>query len=112
MSSVRNIFRTFLTSMTSSMEETQNVLCKRNTEYVPMENMLPHVKSVLLMPSPLIKINTHCADEKNDLHKLLQFTPGEGKFNYYSIQEIFIIFSYTQHLMCRIYYIYDLYSYT
>lgn len=78
--SARNIFKTFLTSLGDTMKETQSVSCERNNaEHLSGTNVLPLVKSVLLMPSPLIKIDTNCADEKNDLHELLQFTPGEGR---------------------------------
>lgn len=51
--------------------------CKKNIDHMSGENVLPFVNSVLLMPSPLIKINTNCADEMNDLQKVLQLTPGE-----------------------------------
>lgn len=78
--SVHNVFETFLTSIVGSTEETQSALCERNMGHISREeNVLPFVTNVLLMPSPLIKINTNCIDEKNDLHKLLQFTPREGK---------------------------------
>lgn len=79
MKSMCNVFKTFLASMINSTEETQNVLCAKNIERISNENVLPFVKSVLLMPSPLIRINTKCANERNDT-QLLQFTPGEGKF--------------------------------
>ncbi|EZA54921.1 uncharacterized protein LOC105279589 isoform X2 [Ooceraea biroi] len=75
--SVYNVFNTFLTSIVSSTEEAQSVLCERNVGRTSEEDVLPLVKNVLLMPSPLIKINTHYVDEKDDLHKLLQFTPAE-----------------------------------
>ncbi|XP_032686269.1 uncharacterized protein LOC116851192 [Odontomachus brunneus] len=77
MKSMYNVFKTLLTSIINYTEETENIVCKRNTTHITEQIALPLMKSVLLMPSPLIKINTNCADEKNDLHKLLQFTPGE-----------------------------------
>ncbi|XP_071629792.1 uncharacterized protein [Temnothorax longispinosus] len=76
MKSMCDVFKIFLASMISSTEETQSVLCAKSIERIPEENMLPFVKSVLLMPSPIIKINTNCANERNDT-QLLQFTPGE-----------------------------------
>lgn len=75
-----NIFKTILTNMKNSIEETQNIFCKKDMEYASGKYMLPFVNSVLLMPSPLIKINTNCVDETNDLQKLLQLTPSESKF--------------------------------
>lgn len=80
MKSMCNVFKSFLASMINSMEETQTFLCGKSIERISEENVLPFVKSVLLMPSPLIKINTNCADERNGT-QLLQFTPGEGKFD-------------------------------
>jgi len=80
MKSVYNVFKTFLINIISLTEKTQNASYERNIRYTE-ENMLPLVKSILLMPSPLIKINTHYVDEKNDLHKLLQFTPAESKIS-------------------------------
>ncbi|XP_071560572.1 uncharacterized protein [Temnothorax nylanderi] len=76
MKSMCNVFKIFLASMIDSTEETQSVLCAKSIERIPEENVLPFVKSVLLMPSPIIKINTNCANERNDT-QLLQFTPGE-----------------------------------
>lgn len=78
MKSMCNVFKTFLASMISSTEETQSVPRSKNIERISEENVLPFVKSILLMPSPLIKINTNCANEKNDT-QLLQFTPGKNK---------------------------------
>ncbi|XP_025267236.1 uncharacterized protein LOC105252987 isoform X2 [Camponotus floridanus] len=77
MKSMYNIFKTILTNMKNSIVETQSFFCKRNMDYTTGEYVLPFVNSVLLMPSPLIKINTNCVDETNDLQKLLQLTPGE-----------------------------------
>lgn len=77
MTSVCNVMKTLLTTITSASEETQTVMCKTGIPHIPEENELPFVKHMLLMPSPLIKININYADETNDLHKLLQFTPGE-----------------------------------
>lgn len=77
------------------MEETENILCGKNTTHITGEIALPLMKSVLLMPSPLIKINTNCADEKSDLHKLLQFTPGEGKSYYYVLRNVSSCFTST-----------------
>lgn len=66
--------------MISSTEEMQNVLCVKSTERISEDkNVLPFVKNVLLMPSPLIKINTNCADQRNDTQ--LQFTPAESKID-------------------------------
>lgn len=79
MKSMYNIFKTILTNMKNSIEETQSISCEKNMDYMSRENVLPFVNSVLLMPSPLIKINTNCADETNDLQRLLQLTPGESK---------------------------------
>lgn len=79
MKSMYNIFKTILTNMKNSIEETQSTSCEKNMDYMSRENVLPFVNSVLLMPSPLIKINTNCADETNDLQRLLQLTPGESK---------------------------------
>jgi len=79
MKSMCNVFKTFLASMINSMEESQSVLCTKNIERISEDNVLPFVKSVLLMPSPLIKININCRDQRNDT-QLLQFTPGESKF--------------------------------
>lgn len=70
--------------MKNSIEETQNISRKKDMEYASGEYMLPFVNSVLLMPSPLIKINTNCVDETNDLQKLLQLTPSESKFTTYN----------------------------
>ncbi|XP_072751102.1 uncharacterized protein [Anoplolepis gracilipes] len=75
--SMSNIFEIILRNMNNSIEETQSVFCKKNIDHMSGENVLPFVNSVLLMPSPLIKINTNCADEMNDLQKVLQLTPGE-----------------------------------
>jgi len=80
MKSMYNIFKTILTNMKNSIVETQSFFCKKNMDYTSGEYVLPFVNSVLLMPSPLIKINTNCVDETNDLQKLLQLTPGESKF--------------------------------
>ncbi|XP_070150426.1 uncharacterized protein [Polyergus mexicanus] len=77
MKSMYNIFKTILTNMKNSIEETQSIFCKKSTDYMSRENVLPFVNNVLLMPSPLIKINTNCVDETNDLQRLLQLTPGE-----------------------------------
>ncbi|KAL6430186.1 hypothetical protein ACFW04_007736 [Cataglyphis niger] len=77
MKSMYNIFNTILTNMKNSIQETRNIFCKENMDYMSEENVLPFVNSVLLMPSPLIKINTNCADETNDLQRLLQLTPSE-----------------------------------
>ncbi|XP_025157486.1 uncharacterized protein LOC105182540 isoform X2 [Harpegnathos saltator] len=77
MKSMHNVFKSFLTNVINYTEETENILCEKNTTHIIGETLLPLAKSVLLMPSPLIKININYADEKNDLHKLLQFTPGE-----------------------------------
>jgi len=64
--------------MTSSTEEMQNDLCVKNTERVSEDkNVLPFVKNILLMSSPLIKINTNCANQRNEL----QFTPTESKID-------------------------------
>ncbi|XP_028050173.1 uncharacterized protein LOC105839205 isoform X2 [Monomorium pharaonis] len=77
MKSMCNVLKTFLASLINSMAETQSVLCIKNIERtISEEDLLPFVKSVLLMPSPLIKINTNCADERNNT-QLLQFTPSE-----------------------------------
>ncbi|XP_039305540.1 uncharacterized protein LOC105192958 [Solenopsis invicta] len=76
MKSMYNVLQTFLTSIINSMEETQSVLCAKSIERISEDNVLPFVKSVLLMPSPLIKINTNYAHERNDT-QLLQFTPSE-----------------------------------
>lgn len=70
--------------MKNSIEETQSFFCKRNMNYASEEYVLPFVNNVLLMPSPLIKINTNCVDEANDLQKLLQLTPAESKFKTYN----------------------------
>ncbi|CAL1674699.1 unnamed protein product [Lasius platythorax] len=75
--SMYNIFETILTNMKCSIEETQSVLCKKNMEYTSGQNVLPFINNVLLMPSPLIKINTNWTDEMNNLQRLLQLTPGE-----------------------------------
>lgn len=91
MKSMSNVFETLLTSIISYTEETKNVLCERNTTHSIGEITLPLAKSVLLMPSPLIKININCADEKNDLHKLLQFTPAESKSYYYNLKKCIAI---------------------
>lgn len=80
MTSVCNVLKTLLTNITSALEGTQSVMCKNSIPHIPEEDELSFVKHILLMPSPLIKININYADETNDLHKLLQFTPGEGKF--------------------------------
>lgn len=74
MKSMCDIFKTFLASMISSTEETQSVSCMKSIERIS-ENVLPFAKSVL-MPSPLIKINTNFGNQRNDT-QLLQFTPGE-----------------------------------
>lgn len=79
MKSMCNVFKTFLASVISSTKETQSVLCTKDIMSISEENVLPFVKSVLLVPSPLIKIYTNCADQRNDT-ELLQFTPGESKF--------------------------------
>ncbi|KYN02170.1 hypothetical protein ALC62_06953 [Cyphomyrmex costatus] len=75
MKSMCNVFKTFLANMISSTEEMPNVLCVKSIERISEENILPFVKNVLLMPSPLIKINTNCTNQKSDTQ--LQFTPGE-----------------------------------
>ncbi|XP_011635696.1 uncharacterized protein LOC105426252 [Pogonomyrmex barbatus] len=77
MKSLYNVFKTFLTSITNSTEETKSVLSAKNMKRISEENALPFIKSVLLMPSPLIKININCTDEKSDT-QLLHFTPGEA----------------------------------
>ncbi|KAL0100813.1 hypothetical protein PUN28_019297 [Cardiocondyla obscurior] len=79
MTSMHNMFKTFLDSINEKIhftKKTQNILCEKNKELVSNENVVPFLNSVLLMPSPLIKIKTNCTDEKNDT-QLLQFTPGE-----------------------------------
>ncbi|XP_018045723.1 PREDICTED: uncharacterized protein LOC108685450 [Atta colombica] len=74
MKSMCNVFKTFLANMISSTEEMQNDLCVKNTERISEDkNVLPFVKNILLMSSPLIKINTNCANQRNEL----QFTPTE-----------------------------------
>ncbi|KYN21278.1 hypothetical protein ALC57_06377 [Trachymyrmex cornetzi] len=74
MKSMCNVFKTFLVSITSSTEDVQNDLCVKSTERISEDkNVLPFVKNVLLMSSPLIKINTNCANQRNEL----QFTPTE-----------------------------------
>ncbi|KYN37492.1 hypothetical protein ALC56_08149 [Trachymyrmex septentrionalis] len=74
MKSMCNVFETFLANMTSSTEEMQNDLCVKSTERISEDkNVLPFVKNILLMSSPLIKINTNCANQRNEL----QFTPTE-----------------------------------
>lgn len=94
MKSMYNVFKTLLTSVINYMVETENALCGENITHahVTGEIAMPFMKSVLLMPSPLIKINTNYADEKNDLHKLLQCTP-EGK-SYYGLYDLRNVCSY------------------
>lgn len=81
MKSMYDVFKILLTSIINYTEETENILCG-NTTHIIEGTILPLVKNVL-MPSPVIKFNTNYAAEKNDLHKLLQFTPGESKFCYH-----------------------------
>ncbi|XP_011054848.1 PREDICTED: uncharacterized protein LOC105146357 [Acromyrmex echinatior] len=74
MKSMCNVFKTFLANIISSTEEMQNDLCVKSIERISEDkNVLPFVKNVLLMSSPLIKINTNCANQRNEL----QFTPTE-----------------------------------
>lgn len=39
------------------------------------------MNNVLIMSSPLIKINTNCNDEENNFQRRLQLTPVEGKID-------------------------------
>ncbi|EGI65185.1 hypothetical protein G5I_06363 [Acromyrmex echinatior] len=83
MKSMCNVFKTFLANIISSTEEMQNDLCVKSIERISEDkNVLPFVKNVLLMSSPLIKINTNCANQRNEL----QFTPTEINSSMMSLQ--------------------------
>lgn len=75
-----NIMQTHLIDITKIMLETQDILYKKKI-HVHNDTILPMMHNVLIMSSPLIKINTNCNDEENNFQKRLQLTPVEGNIN-------------------------------
>lgn len=75
-----NIMQTHLIDITKIMLETQDILYQKKI-YDHNDTILPMMNNVLIMSSPLIKINTNCNDEENNFQRRLQLTPVEGKIN-------------------------------
>ncbi|XP_016922551.1 uncharacterized protein LOC108004288 isoform X1 [Apis cerana] len=72
-----NIMQTHLIDITKIMLETQDILYQKKI-YDHNDTILPMMHNVLIMSSPLIKINTNCNDEENNFQKRLQLTPVEA----------------------------------
>ena len=74
-----NIIQTYLVNITKMISETQDILCQKNITQIHDDDVLPIMNNIVVMSSPLIKIDTNCSDEGNNLQKRLQLTPVEGK---------------------------------
>ena len=72
-----NIIQTYLVDITKMISETQDILCQKITQ-IHDDDVLPMMNNIVIMSSPLIKIDTNCSDEGNNLQKRLQLTPVEG----------------------------------
>ncbi|KOC68338.1 hypothetical protein WH47_03496 [Habropoda laboriosa] len=77
---VLNIFQSYLLDITNEISKTQDVLYKKNVIQVYDDTALPIMNNMLIILSPLIKIDTNCSDEENDLQKRLQLTPVEAAY--------------------------------
>ncbi|XP_031839242.1 uncharacterized protein LOC116429895 [Nomia melanderi] len=77
-----NIFQTYLLDIRTITLETGQHLChilhQNNIAQIYNEMEVPTTNNVLLMSSPLIKIDTNCTDIEIDQLKHLQLTPVEG----------------------------------
>ncbi|XP_076632120.1 LOW QUALITY PROTEIN: uncharacterized protein LOC143347097 [Colletes latitarsis] len=78
MTKASNVFETYLSDVAKMLSEKKDILREKNAVKTYNDTVLPAGASMLLMSSPVIKINTDCSDEESDLLKRLQFTPVEG----------------------------------
>ncbi|KAF3421279.1 hypothetical protein E2986_10314 [Frieseomelitta varia] len=72
-----NIIQTYLVEITKMISETQDIVCQKITQ-IHDDDVLPMMNNIVIMSSPLIKIDTNCSDEGNNLQKRLQLTPVEA----------------------------------
>ncbi|XP_054010762.1 uncharacterized protein LOC128893658 isoform X1 [Hylaeus anthracinus] len=72
------IFETYLLDVTKKLSETENILHQTNVVKIHDDTVSPIINNVLLMASPVIRIDTDSNNEESDLQKLVQFTPVEA----------------------------------
>ncbi|XP_076245191.1 uncharacterized protein LOC143185812 [Calliopsis andreniformis] len=72
-----DIFQTSLSNI-KTLIETQNMLCQKNITQIYDNTMLPVMNDVLLMSSPLMRIDTDYSNVESDLKKRLELTPVEA----------------------------------
>lgn len=106
--SALEIFQTYLSNITTMMLEVQS-LCQKNIAQT-YDDELPVINDVVLISSPLIKIDINSNDDESDLLKRLQLTPVEGRIGivYKCVGSIMcticikILFSYVQVVIFKI----------
>ena len=76
--SALEIFQTYLSNITTMMLEVQS-LCQKNLAQI-YDDVLPVINDVVLISSPLIKIDIDSNDDESDLLKRLQLTPVEATY--------------------------------
>ena len=76
--SALEIFQTYLSNITTMMLEVQS-LCQKNIAQI-YDDELPVINDVVLISSPLIKIDINSTDDESDLLKRLQLTPVEATY--------------------------------
>lgn len=70
-------FQNQITNITSILNNVKLDLHGKKLNQTYQENISP-MKNVILLPSPVIKINTNCYNEGSDVLKRLELTPVEG----------------------------------